>query len=155
MTARGRSQPDITVPTIPTIEIRDTRARPHHAPIRQFIVNGVRVQVEAMDGGVPDERDAAAAELFAKLHAACSIPPAPPRIEAWGPGQFDRLTVSPGVEIWLRATPEGRARMVSPGGDLDITDISSSLGTGLHEVGARAGQIRARLADRAARRSRR
>lgn len=118
---------------------------------RFFAINGIAITVEADSA----DRETAAAALASQLHAICSIPPAPPRIEAWGPGQFDRVTLGPGVEAWLRITPEGRVRMVIPGGDLDVTAGAVSLGTGLHEAGSRAAQIRVRLMERATSRAER
>jgi hypothetical protein len=116
---------------------------------RRFTVAGVVVQVIATN----EKYDERAGRLTAAFHAVCSIPPEPPRIEQWGPGQFDRVTVAPGVEAWLRITPAGRVRMVVPGGDLDVTDGSAALGTGLHEAGARAAQIRVGLRERAMKRA--
>lgn len=113
--------------------------------LHSFTVDGVLVQVRA----VRNDRLATAETLIAQLHAVCSIPPAPPRIEAWGPGQFDRVRLGPGVEAWIRITPAGRVLMVVPGGELDVTDGGTSLGTGLHEAGARAAQIRVQLTARA------
>lgn len=112
---------------------------------RFFAIDGIAITVEADTAA----HDATAASLASKLHAVCSIPPAPPRIEAWGPGQFDRVKLGPGVEAWLRVTPEGRVLMVIPGGEIDVTDGGCSLGTGLHEAGARAAQIRVQLKERA------
>jgi hypothetical protein len=119
---------------------------------RRFAVGGVTVQVLAMDehDGV---HSMALSMLAAQLHAVCSIPAPPPRIEEWGPGQFDRVTIAPGIEAWIRITPAGRVRMIVPGGDLDVTDGSAALGTGLHEAGARAAQIRVGLRARATRRA--
>jgi hypothetical protein len=126
-------------PVVLVGEIAEGTSQSDGTRIRAFRVGGVRVLVVA-----DSDHDPAAAALVARLHAVCSIPPAPPRIEAWGLGQFDRVQLAPGVEAWLRITPEGRVRMVVPGGDLDVTDGSASLGTGLHEAGARAAQIRVR-----------
>jgi hypothetical protein len=77
----------------------------------------------------------------------------PPRDTPWGEGQFDHVQVGPGVTIALRITPDGRVKMLSPGGEIDVTDGSSSLGTGLHEAGRRAAQIRVRREERARKRA--
>src|SRR5262245_59452801 len=61
------------------------------------------------------------------------ITPAPPRETMWGPGQFDDLKISDDAMVALRITDDGRVRMLISGGDHDITEISSSFGTGLHE----------------------
>lgn len=82
-----------------------------------------------------------------------AVLPAPPRETAWGPGQFDRCHLGPGVEAWVRITPEGRVRLIIPGGDLDVTAGAVSLGTGLHEASARAAQIRVARDQRGARRA--
>ena len=79
----------------------------------------------------------------------------PPRDTAWGEGQFDHVQVGPGVTIALRITTDGRVKMLSPGGEIDVTDGSSSLGTGLHEAGRRAAQIRVRRVESARRRAER
>jgi hypothetical protein len=113
--------------------------------LHRFVVDGVAVTVESSSVALNPR----AASLVSQLHALCSIPPAPPRIEAWGSGQFDRVKLAPGVEAWLRVTPSGRVRMVVPGGDLDVTDGGCSLGTGLHEATDRAAQIRVQLMERA------
>ena len=77
----------------------------------------------------------------------------PPRDTEWGDGQFDHVQVGPGVTIALRVTPDGRVKMLSPGGEIDVTDGSASLGTGLHEAGRRAAEIRVRREERARRRA--
>jgi hypothetical protein len=77
----------------------------------------------------------------------------PPRETEWGPGQRDHVTLGPGIQASLRITPDGRVKLTIPGGELDVTDGSSALGSGLHEAGARAAQIRVRIADRAWRRA--
>jgi hypothetical protein len=77
-----------------------------------------------------------------------AIAPPPPRETAWGPGQNDYVELSPGVHAALRITPEGRVKLTIPGGELDVTDGSSALGSGLHEAGARAAQIRVRREER-------
>jgi hypothetical protein len=84
-----------------------------------------------------------------------AIPPAPPRIEAWGPGQHDRAQLGPCIEAWVRITPEGRVRLVIPGGDLDVTDGAVTLSLGLQEASARAAQIRVRHEERRARKRQR
>lgn len=76
----------------------------------------------------------------------------PERETPWGEGQFDHVQVGPGVTIALRITPDGCVKMLSPGGEIDVTDGSSSLGTGLHEAGRRGAEIRSALLDRARRR---
>jgi hypothetical protein len=80
-----------------------------------------------------------------------AIAPAPPRGTDWGPGQFDRTRLGPGVEAWIRITPEGCVRLVIPGGDLDVTDGAVTLSLGLQEASARAAQVRVRREERAAR----
>jgi hypothetical protein len=84
-----------------------------------------------------------------------AITPAPPRVEAWGPGQHDRARLGPGIEAWVRITPEGRVRLVIPGGDLDVTDGAVTLSLGLQEASARAAQIRVRHEERRARKRQR
>lgn len=83
-----------------------------------------------------------------------AITPAPPRETTWGPGQFDRTRLGPGIEAWIRITPEGCVRLVIPGGDLDVTDGAVTLSLGLQEASARAAQIRVRREARQARRRR-
>lgn len=147
MTARARKQP--AAPDISVILERDGAAEGTRC--RFFAVDGIAITVEADTA----DRDSAAAELAARLHAVCSIPPAPPRLTEWGPGQFDHVTLAPGVKAWLRITPGGRVRMVVPGGDLDVTDGGGNLAAGLHEASARAAQIRVRLVERATARAER
>lgn len=145
--ARARKK---LAPAAPVSDISVEQQR-DGSDLHWFTVDGMVVHVRA----VRNDRLATAETLIAKLHAVCSIPPAPPRIEEWGPGQFDRVRLAPGVEAWLRITRDGRVRMVVPGGDLDVTDGSASLGTGLHEAGARAAQIRERCKERERRRAER
>lgn len=83
------------------------------------------------------------------------LAPAPERTTPWGEGQFDHVHVGPGVTIALRITSDGRVKMLSPGGEIDVTDGSSSLGTGLHEAGRRAAQVRVRRDELARRRAER
>lgn len=109
---------------------------------------------EALEGGSSAMARAINRERW-RVIPLIAVMPAPPRETAWGPGQFDDLDLGPAGKVSLRVTDQGRLRMLIPGGDHDVTEISASLGTGLHEGGARAAQIRTRLADRAARRSRR
>jgi hypothetical protein len=101
-------------PAAPVSEIHAFAPGADGTRIRAFTRDGVRVQVSP---AIDADQDAAAAELIARLHAVCSIPPAPPRIEDWGPGRHDRTRLGPGVEAWIRVTPEGRVRLVIPGGD--------------------------------------
>lgn len=77
----------------------------------------------------------------------------PLRDTEWGEGQFDYVTLGPGVQASLRITRDGRVKLTIPGGELDVTDGSASLGSGLHEAGARAAQIRERIKDRARKRA--
>lgn len=77
----------------------------------------------------------------------------PPRDTEWGPGQHDYVTLGPGVQASLRITKDGRVKMTIPGGELDVTDGSAMLGSGLHEAGARAAQIRERIIERTRRRA--
>lgn len=140
MSARGGkkpARPDISVVLERDGAAADTRRR-------FFAIDGITITIEA---DRPD-RESSAAELAARLHAVCSIPPAPARIEAWGPGQFDRTTLGPGIEAWLRVTPAGRVRLVIPGGDLDITAGAGGLGTGINEACVMAARIRGQIIDR-------
>lgn len=72
----------------------------------------------------------------------------PPRATEHGPGQHDYVQLGPGVQASLRITKDGRVKLTIPGGELDVTDGSAMLGSGLHEAGARAAQIRARIEER-------
>jgi hypothetical protein len=108
------------------------------------------------DGSVPAFGDRDVASRYAGAHTVVEfieVRQPPPRETEWGPGQRDHVTLGPGIQASLRITPEGRVKLTIPGGELDVTDGSSALGSGLHEAGARAAQIRVRIADRAWRRA--
>lgn len=125
MTARGQRQPA----PAPVSAITEFVPQADGTRLRAFTLDGIRVQIQTLDG----DRDTAAAELVAKLHAICSISAPPARVEAWGPGQHDRTRLGPGVEASIRVTREGRTRLVIPGGDLDVTEGDCKLGVGLLE----------------------
>jgi hypothetical protein len=131
MTARAQRQPA----PAPVSAITEFAQQADGTRLRVFTLDGIRVQVQTLDGA----SDTAAAELVAKLHAICSIPPGPARIGAWGPGQHDRTRLGPGVEASIRVTREGRTRLVIPGGDLDVTEGDCRLGLGLLEASRIAG----------------
>ena len=60
----------------------------------------------------------------------------------------ETINIAPGVAIGLQITRDGRLKLLAPAGPLDVTDASSTLGTGLHVAGALAAQIRVRRAQR-------
>lgn len=70
-------------------------------------------------------------------------------------GQIDYVTLGPGVQASLRITRDGRVMLTIPGGELDVTDGSAALGSGLHTAGARAAQIRERIKEAQRRREER
>lgn len=122
-------------------------------PMRMFAVVGAGTR---SDGSVAAFGDADVAERWGGGHRIVEfieVRQPPPRDTPWGDGQFDHVEVGPGVTIALRVTKDGRVKMLSPGGEIDVTDGSASLGTGLHEAGRRAAEIRVAGEERARRRA--
>lgn len=142
-----------TKPTGPVVsDLSEGALEPDGTRRHRFTIDGVDIQIRA----VVAEHEQAAADLATRLRDLAPLLAAPaPRETPWGPGQFDDLQIGPGVRVALRITDKGRLLFYAPPGPLDVTEASASLGTGLHQAGARAAQIRARLAARAGRAPRR
>lgn len=100
---------------------------------------GVAARAAETLGGLPIE--------FVEVHQPS------PRDTAWGEGQFDYVTLGPGVQASLRITRDGRVKLTIPGGELDVTDGDCTLGLGLLEASKRAAQVRERMKERARRRA--
>lgn len=114
---------------------------------RWFRVGDVEVLVRA-----PSADHSAVADLAVRLHAAASVPPAPPRATPWGEGQHDHVELAPGIRAALRITPDGDVVLLSPAsGELTVTSGGTTLGLGLLEAGRRAAQVRVALIERARR----
>lgn len=146
MTLRGKKRPAAAEPVVG--ELVESPAGPDGTRRHKFTVDGVDIQIRAIDA----DSDDAAASIAGRLHALSPLLVAPPPRETeWGDGQFDRTQLGPGVAAALKITRDGRVRMLIPGGELDVTDGAVSLGTGLHEASARAAQIRVRLEEMALR----
>lgn len=137
MTARAK-RPDVQQ-SAPAVSAVTERVDGAH----RFTVGDVEVLVRSPS--------ASAADLAQRLHAAASVPPAPPRDTPWGDGQFDHVELAPGLRAALRITEDGDVVLLIPGGELTVTSGGTTLGLGLLEAGRRASEVRGKLIDRARR----
>jgi len=113
------------------------------ARIRQFSVGAATVQVTAPAG------DVAAAELTARLHLFCSVPPA-----LASPGSpWRRVRVGPGVEAAVRDTPKGDVLLLITHGELTVTEGVVELAVTILDADRRAVQTRAAQSKRRTRRA--
>jgi hypothetical protein len=131
-------------------EIVELAVRPDGTRLRGFRVDGVRVQVHALDPG----HDAAAAELIARLRAACAAaePPAE-RATPWGDGQFDEPGLGPRVTAKIRITGTGSVVLRMHGREAALP-APAQRGLGPLDASRRAAQLRV-ARDACGRRARR
>ncbi|TMQ13048.1 MAG: hypothetical protein E6J90_11315 [Deltaproteobacteria bacterium] len=120
--------------------------------LRQFCVDGVLVQVHALDPG----HDAAAAELVATLYATCAAaaPPAE-RATPWGDDRFDAIELGPSVTAKIRVTGTGSVVLRLRLRDRETAmPAAAQLGLGPLEASRRTARIRV-ARDACGRRARR